>query len=94
MLGFGELGAKWSAKTVKRFVSSRRTTAEVSACLTRERRRIPSMRRPLAHGIAEGQIFIEGKVASRPFRILMSLMKATGEEESVHFHGERLLDVG
>ena len=52
------------------------------------------MRRPLAHGIAEGQIFIEGKVASRPFRILMSLMKATGEEESVHFHGERLLDVG
>src|ERR1700674_3117771 len=38
VLGFGELAAKWSAKTVKRFVSSRRTTAEVSACLTRERR--------------------------------------------------------
>jgi hypothetical protein len=31
---------------------------------------------------------------SRPFHILMRLMKAKVEEETVHFPGERLLDVG
>jgi hypothetical protein len=31
---------------------------------------------------------------SRPFRILMRLMKAKVEKEKVHFPGERFLDVG
>ena len=32
--------------------------------------------------------------ANRPFHILMSLMKAKAEKETVHFLGERRLDVG
>jgi hypothetical protein len=31
---------------------------------------------------------------SRPFRILMRLMKPNGEKETVDFPGERFLDVG
>ena len=56
----------------------------------------------LAHGLAEGQLFIEGNKRSRTLQvgsvsrlspILMKLMKAKAEKETVHFFGERLLHI-